>query len=323
MTRICAILVGFALDLLLGDPRALPHPVVFMGRAIRWLEDRLRRVFPQDNRGVQRAGICLAVILPLAGWTISYGVLWVCGLLHPWVRFGVEAFMCFQILATRELWRQSMAVFSALEECGLVAAREAVARIVGRDTKNLDEKGVIRAAVETVAENACDGVVAPMVFLFLGGAPLGMLYKAINTMDSMVGYKNERYLFFGRAAAKLDDVANYIPARFCALCMVLTAPLLGLSARNAWRMWRRDGRKHASPNAAQTEAACAGALGVQLAGNACYFGMLVEKPTIGDGLRPVERQDIPRSNRLMLFSSLLALFVCTALAAGVVMAKGV
>lgn len=319
MNRVYAILAGFVLDLLLGDPRALPHPVVAMGWVIRWTEGRLRRAFPKDEEGTLWAGRCLAVVLPLACLGVSYGALWICGWIHPWLRFGVEAFMCYQIFATRELWRQSMAVLSALRGKDLVLARKAVGHIVGRDTEHLDESGVIRAAVETVAENASDGVVAPMLFLFLGGAPLGMLYKAINTMDSMIGYKNERYLYFGRAAAKLDDVANYIPARFCALCMVLIAPLLGLSSRNAWRIWRRDGREHASPNAAQTEAACAGALGVQLAGNAHYFGRQVEKPSIGDPLRPVETEDIHRSNRLMLWSSVLALLLCTALAVMVVM----
>ena len=187
------------------------------------------------------------------------------------------------------------------------AARIAVSRIVGRDTQALTAEGVTKAAVETVAENASDGVIAPLLYMLLGGAPLALTYKAINTMDSMVGYKNERYLRFGRAAAKLDDIANYLPSRIAALLWVAAAALTGNDARSAWRIWRRDRRNHASPNSAQTESACAGALNVQLAGPAYYFGQYYPKPTIGDAVRPIEPEDIRRADRMMYAESLLAL----------------
>ena len=194
----------------------------------------------------------------------------------------------------------------------LEQARAAVARIVGRDTAALSAGGVTKAAVETVAENFADGVAAPMFYMLLGGAPLALCYKAVNTMDSMVGYKNERYLYFGRAAAKLDDAANYLPARMAALLLAGAAALTGQNARGALRIWRRDRRSHASPNSAQTEAVMAGALGVQLAGPASYFGKLYEKPTIGDALRPVEPGDILRANRMLYAAGTLcmALLAC-------------
>ena len=180
---------------------------------------------------------------------------------------------------------------------------------MGRDTQDLTAEGVTKAAVETVAENASDGVIAPLLYMLLGGAPLALTYKAINTMDSMVGYKNTQYLYFGRAAAKLDDIANYLPSRIAALLWVAAAALTGNDARSAWRIWRRDRHNHASPNSAQTESACAGALGVQLAGPAYYFGEYYPKPTIGDALRPIEPEDIRRANKMMYAESLLALLL--------------
>ena len=200
-----------------------------------------------------------------------------------------------------------MKVYDRLRADDLPGARRAVSMIVGRDTQALTEEGVTKAAVETVAENTSDGEIAPLLFLALGGAPLGLLYKAGNTMDSMVGYKNERYLYFGWAAAKLDDVLNWIPARLSAWLLVVSAYLLGMDGRNAARIYKRDCRKHASPNSAQTEAACAGALRVQLAGDAYYFGTLYKKPTIGDNLRPICTEDIRRANRLLYAASFLAL----------------
>lgn len=207
-----------------------------------------------------------------------------------------------------------MAVYPCLIRGDLPAARTAVSRIVGRDTQSLDEAGVAKAAVETVAENTCDGVVAPLIFLWLGGLPLGMLYKAVSTMDSMVGYRNARYQFFGWAGARLDDLFNLIPARLAGLSMCLAAAVLpGYSGRGALRIFLRDRKQHKSPNSAHTEAACAGALGIQLAGDACYGGKLVQKPTLGDPLRSVEPQDIPRACRLMYADALVVL----ALLAGV------
>lgn len=305
-----ALCTGVLLDLLLGDPAWMSHPVIWMGKGIHFLEKQLRKRLPATPRGELWGGIFLALVLPLASLGLSFALLALAASLHPILRYALESWMCYRILATRELWRQSQLVQHALEAEDLSRARQAVGRIVGRDTESLDQAGVIKATVETVAENACDGVVAPLLFMAVGGAPLGMLYKAINTMDSMVGYKNDRYSYFGRAAARLDDVANWIPARLCALCMVLAAPLVRLSAKGAWRIWRRDGRNHASPNSAQTEAAAAGALGIQLAGDAVYAGKRTEKPTIGDATRPVESVDILRTNRLMLAAAFFCLLLC-------------
>ena len=229
--------------------------------------------------------------------------------LSPWLGLAVQMFWCGQALAAKGLAQESTNVYRALIKPDLPAARKAVSRIVGRDTQSLTLEGVTKAAVETVAENASDGVIAPLLYMLLGGAPLALTYKAINTMDSMLGYKNEKYLYFGRAAAKLDDAANYLPSRLAGLLWCAAAALTGNSPKGAWRIWRRDRRCHASPNSAQTESACAGALGVQLAGPAYYFGEYYAKPTIGDPLRPIEPEDIRRANRMMYAESVLALAV--------------
>lgn len=210
---ILAVAAGFAADLAFGDPRWLPHPVVAMGRAITWAEGRLRGAFPQTPAGTRAAGLVLAVALPLACGLLTWGILHLCGMVHSGLRFVAEAWASYQILAACELRRQSLAVARAFSKGGLVAAREAVGLIVGRDTSVLDEQGVARAAVETVAENASDGVIAPLFYLMIGGAPLGMAYKAVNTLDSMVGYKNALYIDFGCASARLDDAVNWIPSR--------------------------------------------------------------------------------------------------------------
>ena len=309
MLTVAAVVAGFLLDALLGDPRRIPHPIVAMGNAIAWLEPRLRAAFPDTPSGARRAGVVLVAVLCAGSFGATWCLIAVAGLVHPLLGFAVETWLCYQALAACELRRQSMRVVRELTREGLPAARRAVGMIVGRDTEALDERDVLKAAVETVAENTADGVVGPLVYLIVGGAPLGMLYKAVNTMDSMVGYKNERYLDFGRAAARVDDVLGFIPARLAALCMIAAAPAAGLSAKGAWRIWRRDRFNHASPNSAQTESAMAGALGVELAGSAVYFGKLVEKPTMGDATRPIEREDVRRANRLMVLASALSLVV--------------
>ena len=312
MSVVAAALCGFVLDLLLADPRAFPHPVVWMGRAIGALERFLRPRFPQTPRGQFAAGAVLAAALPVGTLALSGAVCLLTWRIHPALGFAVQALWSWQALAARGLALESGRVYEQLRRGDLAAARRAVGRIVGRDTEGLDETGVTRAAVETVAENFSDGVAAPLVYLLLGGAPLALCYKAVNTMDSMVGYKNERYLYFGRAAAKLDDAANYLPARMAALLLAGAAALTGQDARGALRIGRRDRRSHASPNSAQTEAVMAGALGVQLAGPASYFGKLYEKPTIGDALRPVEPGDILRANRMLYAAGTLcmALLAC-------------
>ena len=284
-----AVLGGFVLDCLFGDPAWLPHPVVYMGKVISALEKRLRACLPKTPQGELLGGAIVAFCLPV-GTFVCTGL----------VCLGAA-------LAAKGLAQESTNVYRELVKPDLPAARRAVSRIVGRDTQDLTLEGVTRAAVETVAENASDGVIAPLLYMLIGGAPLALTYKAINTMDSMLGYKNEKYLYFGRIPAKLDDAANYLPSRLAALLWVAAAAFTRNDAKGAWKIWRRDRRNHASPNSAQTESACAGALGVQLAGPAYYFGEYYAKPTIGDPLRPIEPEDILRANRMMYVASALAL----------------
>lgn len=308
------LLPAILLDLILGDPHWMPHPVRWMGAMIAGLENVLRGLLPKTPVGERLGGVLMALLVGGAFCGGSALLLWALALISPWLAWGVEVWLTYQLLAARALERESMAVYPCLVSGDLPAARTAVSRIVGRDTQSLDEAGVAKAAVETVAENTCDGVVAPLIFLWLGGLPLGMLYKAVSTMDSMVGYRNARYQFFGWAGARLDDLFNLIPARLAGLSMCLAAAVLpGYSGRGALRVFLRDRKQHKSPNSAHTEAACAGALGIQLAGDASYGGKLVKKPTLGDQLRPVEPQDIPRACRLMYADALVVL----ALLAGV------
>jgi adenosylcobinamide-phosphate synthase len=309
MEILLAVLLGAALDLLLGDPRGFPHPVVLMGRLIALLEPPLRRLFPKTPGGERCAGAALVLCVGGPAFALPFFALRLLGALWAPARFALESFWCFQLLAARSLRTESARVQTALEQGDLPGARRAVSMIVGRDTAALDAAGVTRAAVETVAENLSDGVIAPLCFLMLGGAPLGMLYKAVNTMDSMVGYRSDRYRYFGTAAARLDDLLNLLPARLSGLLTVLAACFPGYDGKNALRIFRRDRYNHKSPNSAQTESAFAGALRVQLAGNASYFGQPVAKPTIGDALRPVVPQDIAAAGRLMYRAAALALLL--------------
>lgn len=306
---ILAVVLGFVLDLLIGDPHWLYHPIRLVGALISALEKLLRGVFPKNKNGELTAGIFLLALTAGITTGCAWGLLYLAGRIHPWVRFVLETVMCYQLLATKALKDETMKVYTALSQGDLKQARYAVSMVVGRDTEVLDETGVTKAAVETVAENASDGVIAPLLFLAIGGAPLGFFYKAVNTMDSMVGYKNDKYLYFGRAAARFDDVLNYIPARLSGALMSAAASFCGLDAGNAWKIFLRDRRNHSSPNSAHTEAAAAGALHIQLAGNAYYFGKLYEKPTIGDPDRPVEYEDIRRVNRLLYATAVLTLIV--------------
>ncbi len=309
MMTVWAVLGGFVLDALFGDPAWLPHPVVYMGKAISKLEKFLRPRLPKTPQGELLGGAIVAFCLPVGTFLLTGLVCWGAARLHPLLGLAVQMFWCGQALAARGLVQESTNVYKELKKPDLPGARKAVSRIVGRDTAELTAEGVTKAAVETVAENASDGVIAPLLYMLIGGAPLALTYKAINTMDSMLGYKNEKYLYFGRVPAKLDDVANYLPSRLAGLLWVAAAALTGNSARGAWKIWRRDRRRHASPNSAQTESACAGALGVQLAGPAYYFGQYYPKLTIGDALRPIEPEDILRANRMMYAESILALAI--------------
>lgn len=312
---LAALLTGYVLDLIFGDPRQIYHPIRIIGNLIAVLEKGIRKVFPKTSKGELAGGTVLVVLVVLICTAVPAALLGLAAWIHPVVYWLLASFWCWQILATKSLKTESMKVYAPLKEGDLPAARRAVAMIVGRDTERLTEEGVAKAAVETVAENTSDGIVAPLIFLALGGPALGFFYKAVNTMDSMVGYKNERYLYFGRTAARLDDVLNFLPSRISAWLMILAAAFLGMDGKNAKRIYLRDRRNHASPNSAQTEAVMAGALRVQLAGDAWYFGELYKKPTIGDPFRAVEPEDIVRANRLMYLTSALALAVCVILRA--------
>ncbi|MBO5555981.1 MAG: cobalamin biosynthesis protein CobD [Oscillospiraceae bacterium] len=315
MRIVFAALCGFLLDLLLGDPAALTplHPVVLMGHGIHALEGLLRRLLPQTPRGERLGGGILAVLMALGVPGLCLLILSLLRRLWPPLALVLEILWCWQALAVKDLRVEAMAVCLALERGDLAESRRAVGRIVGRDTDALDAPGVARAAVETVAENFSDGVIAPLVYMLLGGAPLALCYKAINTMDSMLGYKNARYLHFGRAAAKLDDAANFLPSRLAALLLIAAARLCRLDAAEAFRIWRRDRRKHESPNSAQCEAAMAGALGLRLCGPASYFGQRKEKPYIGDEKRQIEPADIRRACRMEYAGAILALALLCAL----------
>ena len=312
--HILAFGAGFLLDQLFGDPYFLPHPI----RGIGWLIEKTEKTLragnqqgnPTEREGAERRqGKLLVVIVLLFTGMLSALILFGAYAMHPGLGVVIEAVMTYQILAARCLQVESSKVWKQLNAGSLEEARKAVSMIVGRDTEHLTEEGVAKAAIETVAENTSDGVIAPMLYTALGGPVLGFLYKAVNTMDSMVGYKNEKYLHFGRFAAKMDDVWNYIPSRISALLMIASAWIFRMDYKRAWAVWKRDRRKHASPNSAQTEAVCAGALQVQLAGDAYYFGKLYPKETIGDDVRPIEPEDILRAGNLMDGTALLTLLV--------------
>ncbi len=307
--QLIALVAGFLLDLLIGDPRWLLHPVVIIGKMISTLEKGLRKIFPKTEMGELFAGALEVLVICLLSFGIPFVILKWLYSVSSVAGCLLETFWCAHLLATKSLKTESMKVYDRLVHGTIEEARYAVSMIVGRDTASLTEEGVTKACVETVAENTSDGIIAPMFFMALGGAPLMFLYKGINTMDSMLGYKNDKYLYFGRCAAKLDDVANFIPARLSGVLMILASGVLRMDMKHAAKIFYRDRKNHASPNSAQTEAVMAGALHIQLAGNAYYFGKLYEKPTIGDPDRPIEPEDIARSNRLLYAAGVLSILV--------------
>lgn len=311
MERIVIICTGFVLDLLLGDPHFIWHPVRGIGAVIAGWERILRKVLriapekENDRMKKRMAGVLLAGGVLSVTIAVAVCVLDLAGRIHPELRICIECVICYQMLAMKSLRVESMKVYHALMEDDVEKARYALSMIVGRDTESLDREGIEKAAIETVAENTSDGVIAPLFYMFLFGALGGIVYKAVNTLDSMVGYKNDTYIDMGWASAKLDDILNFIPSRIAAFFMVAASFLLGYNGKNAIFIYRRDRLKHASPNSAQTEAVCAGALSIELAGDACYFGKRYHKPVIGDAHRKVEAEDIRRANRLLYMTSLL------------------
>lgn len=309
MWSLCALGIGFCIDLIVGDPHSIPHPVVFIGKLISRLETLVRRIFPKTIRGENVAGGVLWLMVVVISTAVPAVLLWGAYAWNQWLGLALESIMCWQILATKSLKDESMKVHDALLTGDIEKSRYAVSMIVGRDTESLDEKAITRAAVETVAENTSDGIIAPMLFLAISGAPLGFFYKAVNTMDSMLGYVEMPYKNIGLVPAKMDDVMNFIPARISAMIMLAAGWLLGLDVKNGWRIFRRDRFNHASPNSAQTESVCAGLLGLRLAGDAWYHGVLHKKKYIGDNLREVEFEDIPRACRLLYATALLSLLL--------------
>lgn len=311
--HIFAFIAGFVLDLLIGDPHFIPHPVRLIGSLISFLDKRLNCDAGYNisekklNLIKYKRGMLLAFTVIFATFAMSVIIIVAAYSINLYAGVIAEAVMTWQILATKCLRVESMRVYDALRTDGVDAGRRAVSMIVGRDTSVLDAAGVTRAAVETIAENTSDGVIAPMLYTAIGGPVLGFVYKAVNTMDSMLGYKNDKYMYFGRFAARLDDVVNFIPARISAYLMIAAAFIGGrhFDGKNAYHIFKRDRFNHASPNSAQTESVCAGAFRVQLAGDAVYFGKLVKKKYIGDGLREIEYEDIKRANRLMYITAFL------------------
>lgn len=320
--HIVIICIGYLLDRILGDPHQLWHPVQGIGKLTEWIEGLLWKVFvlseeKERDRWKKRiaGGLLVALVIGIVTGT-TIGLLYLLDKFCPWLKFALECIICYQMLAMKSLKVESMKVYDALmgkagkqkenreqeilvEEERLNNARQAVSMIVGRDTKHLTKEGIIKATVETVAENTSDGVVAPLFYMCIFGPIGGLVYKTVNTMDSMIGYKNDRYKYFGTVAARLDDIFNFIPSRLSALLMIMACSVTGQDRKNAWRIFKRDRHNHTSPNAAQTEAVCAGALNIELAGPAYYFGRLHEKPTIGDAKRQIEEEDIVRANTLM------------------------
>lgn len=318
--HIFAFIAGFVLDLLIGDPHFIPHPVRLIGSLISFCDKRLNCDAGYNisekklNLIKYKRGMLLAFTVIFATFAISVIIIVAAYSINLYAGVIAEAVMTWQILATKCLRVESMRVYDALRTDGVDAGRRAVSMIVGRDTSVLDAAGVTRAAVETIAENTSDGVIAPMLYTAIGGPVLGFVYKAVNTMDSMLGYKNDKYMYFGRFTARLDDVVNFIPARISAYLMIAAAFIGGrqFDGKNAYRIFKRDRFNHASPNSAQTESVCAGALRVQLAGDAVYFGKLVKKKYIGDGLREIEYEDIKRANRLMYITAFLCELISVA-----------
>ena len=308
-----ALVIGFILDILIGDPRWLYHPVRVIGNAISLTEKFMRKIFPETEKGERAGGLCTVIIIVIGSALVPFLILYAAYRINLIFFIGLESFMCYQMLAIKSLKDESMKVYDRLADDDIEGARYAVSMIVGRDTESLSKEGVAKATIETIAENGSDGIIAPVFYFIIGGPVLMFAYKGINTMDSMLGYKNDKYINFGRYAAKLDDIANFIPARLSGILMIAGSFAGGYDYRNAAKIFKRDRFNHASPNSAQTESVMAGALDIQLAGDAWYFGKRYEKPTIGDHIRDVESEDIKRADRLLYITA----FITVMLSAGI------
>jgi len=300
-----ACFTGFALDMIFGDPHLSFHPIRVMGKLIRALEKFFRKIFSDSGKRLMVGGVFLNITVCIVSGVTAFTIVFFVYKLNVYFGIVVESLICYFMLAAKSLKTESMKVYKKITAGDIDGARLAVSMIVGRDTESLDEKGIIKAAVETVAENLSDGVIAPLFYMLIGGSVLGVLYKAVNTLDSMVGYKNEEYFFFGKFSARLDDVMNFIPSRISAFLMIFASFILGKDYKNAFRIFKRDRFNHSSPNSAQTESVCAGALNIRLSGDAFYFGKLYKKPFIGDDINSINPQNIADINRLMYLSSFL------------------
>jgi adenosylcobinamide-phosphate synthase len=305
LSSTAALIIGaFLLDLVIGDPRRLPHPVVLMGKVISYAERLLR----SGSAGRDFwAGMALSLLIIVLSFSAACGLLDLLCLLPYWLCFIGSAALAGTTLATRGLLDAIKLVEAPLLAGNIAGAREKLSHIVGRETVNLSQEKVLRAGLESLAESTCDGIVAPLFYLFLGGVPLAMAYKAVSTLDSMIGYRTERYFYFGKFAARLDDAVNFIPARLTAFFMVAAAPAARLNAARALHAVWRDHGKHLSPNAGYPEAALAGAFGIRLGGPSIYFGKEVHKPHLGDDLTPVRIEMLREGRVLCLLTAILSL----------------
>ncbi len=306
MNFLFSVFLGFILDLIFGDPHFMPHPIRLIGNMISKGEKIIRKIMPKKE---YLGGAILSIFVILSSFFLPFIILFISKKISIYLKIILESIFIYQIMATKSLKTESMRVYKYLKKNDILNSRKYLSWIVGRDTENLNEKQITKATVETIAENTSDGVIAPLFYIIIGGAPLGFLYKAVNTLDSMIGYKNNKYLYFGRFAARTDDVFNFLPAIIASYIMLLGSFILSLDYKNAYKIYKRDKNKSSSPNSCKTESVAAGALDVELLGDAYYFGKLVKKETIGDNIKEIEIDDIKTMNKLMYTTSILSLII--------------
>lgn len=308
MNAIWIVLAAYAIDLVIGDPRSLPHPVILMGKAIKRIEKLIRSFFSHPI-ALKKAGIILPIVVVGGSFALTWGILKGLYMIHPWAAWIAESILIATTIAIKGLKDAGMVVFGHLSRGDLPAARHALSMIVGRDTTHLEEPEIVRGTVETVAENIVDAIVSPLFYALVGGAPLAMAYRAVNTLDSMVGYKNDKYMNLGWASARLDDIANYIPARITAVLLIISARIMSLDYKRAYRTVKHDARLHPSPNSGFPESAVAGALGIRLGGENRYEGIVSFRAYMGESTRVMNASDIKATIRLMILTSLAFIVV--------------